>query len=233
MKPTLYLAPGLLCDAQIWEHQAATLAATHEVRVPQFADHESIADMAASILGDAPARFAMAGHSMGARIALEVFRQAPGRIDRLALLDTGVHPQREGEAAQRQVLLDLAASEGMAALSARWLPGMVHPTRHGDARLMGDLHAMVRRATPASYARQVRALLGRPDASDVLRQVKCPLLIGVGAQDAWSPPSQHEAMLAAAPHALYRVFTDSGHMAPAEAPEAVTAALRLWLAARP
>ena len=39
------------------------------------------------------------GHSMGARVALEMVRAAPERISSSALLDTGVHPVREGEEA--------------------------------------------------------------------------------------------------------------------------------------
>jgi pimeloyl-ACP methyl ester carboxylesterase len=55
------------------------------------------------------------------------------------------------------------------------------------------------------------------------------VLVGVGRQDAWSPLAQHEAIAAAIPHARLVVFENSGHMAPIEAPEAVTAALREWL----
>jgi pimeloyl-ACP methyl ester carboxylesterase len=120
---------------------------------------------------------------------------------------------------------------GMAALAARWLPPMVHPDRVADEALMQPLRAMVLRMTPAIHARQIKALLTRPDAEAVLPTIRCPVLVGVGRQDAWSPLSQHEAIVAAVPQAKLVVFENSGHMAPIEAPAAVTAALRDWLAA--
>nr|WP_313441349.1 nuclear transport factor 2 family protein [Novosphingobium sp.] len=60
--------------------------------------------------------------------------------------------------------------------------------------------------------------------------VRCPVLIGVGSEDAWSPPAQHEEIAAALPGAVYKVFEGSGHMAPMEAPEAVPEALKQWMA---
>ena len=41
---------------------------------------------------DAPERFALAGLSMGGYVAMEVMRQAPERVSRLALLDTSARP---------------------------------------------------------------------------------------------------------------------------------------------
>lgn len=226
---TLFLLPGLLCDRTVWAVQAAELADRAEVRIPDFWGYQSIEAMAAAVLARAPARFALAGHSMGARVALEILRQRPDSIDRLALLDTGIHPIRPGEAEQRQVLVDLARDQGMAALAARWLPPMVHPDRARDDSLMGPLTDMVCRATPEIFAGQVKALLGRPDARAALGLVRCPLLVACGRQDQWSPLPQHEAIAAAVPGATLAVIEDSGHMAPVEQPAAVTGLLRAWL----
>ena len=229
MRPVLYLLPGLLCDATVWAAQVQGLSDIAEIRTPDFLGHDSIAGMAAFVLDQAPERFAVAGHSMGARVALAIMRLAPERVTHLALLDTGTHPPAAGEAEKRQVLVDLAAHQGMAALADRWLPPMVHPDRLHDAPFMAGLRAMVMRASPEIYAGQIRALLARPDAQAGLAAITCPVLIGVGRQDAWSPPSQHEAMAQTIPHATYVIFEDSGHMAPVEAPCAVTTALREWI----
>lgn len=229
-RSTVYLLPGLLCDASVWTHQHAALAVEHEVVIPDFTGFSSIGDMAQSVLDSAPSRFSIAGHSMGARVAIEVVRRAPERVERLALLDTGAHPPRPGEPAQRQILVDIAFNEGMKALADHWLPPMVHADRVADAALMEGLRAMVLRMSPDIYRRQVTALLGRPDAFPSLRSVACPTLVGVGRQDRWSPPDQHEAIVEAIPHARYVIFEDSGHMSLVEAPEAVTAALLDWMA---
>ena len=108
------------------------------------------------------------GHSLGARVAMEAIRLAPEHVEKLVLMDTGVSPRREGEEASRQVLLDLADEEGMAALADRWLPPMVHEARVNDASLMGPLRAMVMRATPGAAPPPDPALLNRPDARPLL-----------------------------------------------------------------
>ena len=230
-RPVLFLLPGLLCDATVWASQIAAFGARYDVRVPDFGDRDSIDAMAALVLDGAPDQFAVAGHSMGGRVALRLAELAPHRVARLALLDTGTHAVRPGEAESRAALLDLAEREGMRALAAQWLPPMVHPVRRDDDRLMRPLVDMVERMTPTRFRSQIAALLSRADAAARLALIACPTLVAVGDSDSWSPPAQHVAIAAAIPRARYVVVPDSGHMAPVEAPNAVIAALEDWLAA--
>jgi uncharacterized protein (TIGR02246 family) len=226
---TLFLVPGLLCDAVIWRPQVQALAGGFDVRVPDLAGFDSIAAMAASVLADAPPRFSIAGHSMGARVALEVARVAPGRVQRLALLDTGVHPVNDGEPERRRVLTELSRTQGMTALAQAWLPPMVAPGNFTCA-LRATLVAMVERMSPEIHRGHIAALLGRPDARGDLARIAVPTLVGVGALDAWSPPAQNREIAEAIPGAAFVVFEGAGHMAPLEAPAAVTAALSEWMA---
>jgi pimeloyl-ACP methyl ester carboxylesterase len=228
-KTVLFLIPGLLCDEYIWRHQVAGLAHIADVRIPDITGFSSIEAMANHILHDAPTAFSLVGHSMGARVALEMYRAAPERIEKMALLDTGTHPIRPGEREKRMDLLHLARQDGMRALAAQWLPPMVSHELAPDSIIMADLFSMVERMTPEIFETQIIALLGRRDAAEVLPLIHCPLLVGVGRQDVWSPPSQHEDIVAAVPHSRYVIFENSGHMSPVEAPEAVTAALCGWL----
>ncbi len=228
-RPVLYLLPGLLCDRVTWAHQEAGLADLADIRIPSFYGFDALDAMARAVLAEAPPRFALAGHSMGARVALQIMTLEPGRVTHLALLDTGIHPVRPGEPEKRQVLVDLARTEGMQALAAAWLPPMVHPDAARDPALMRTLTDMVCRATPAIFAGQINALLTRPDFEAHMPDIRCPTLVGVGREDAWSPVSQHEPIAAAIPGAQLVVFENCGHMAPMEAPEVVTRALRTWL----
>ncbi len=233
-RETLVLVPGLLCDGTVWSHQIDALRGRYLIQVPELTDCTSIDAMARRVLDYAPPEFSIAGHSMGARVALEVVALAPERVRRLALLDTGTHSSQEGEAERRQQLLDLGARNGMLALAERWLPPMVRPgALDSNPALRRALFAMVERMSPAIHRNQIGALLGRPDARPGLAAIRCPVLIGVGEHDAWSPPGQHEAIAAAIPHARYAVFPDSGHMAPMEAPDAVSAAMEEWMTTEP
>lgn len=228
---TIYLLCGLLCDDVVWQAQARALAADYDVRVVSFPNQDSLGAMAEHVLAGAPETFALAGHSMGGRVALEVYRCAPGRVERLALLDTGYEAPLPGEADKRAVLVDQALAEGIDSIAAAWGLPMLAPTRRDDPVLVKDVFDMVGRMSGAIYAAQTRALLARPDAADVLARVDCPALVLCGRQDGWSPPERHERMAGLMPRPpLLRLVDDCGHMAMMERPAAVLAALHEWLA---
>jgi pimeloyl-ACP methyl ester carboxylesterase len=150
---------------------------------------------------------------------------APERVEKLALLDTGIHPSGEAEPAKRQALIDIARNEGMAAMCARWLPPMLHSAH---TALIPALTEMVLRSTPDTFANQQKALLDRPDARDVLPMIHCPTLVLCGREDQWSPVRQHEEIAAAIPTSKLVIVEHCGHMSPFEQPGAVTAALLEW-----
>ncbi len=232
MRP-LFLLCGLLCDETIWADIPSRLAPVANAHVMSFAGFSSIAGMAERVLAAAPPRFALAGHSMGGRVALEVWRQAPERVTALALLNTGVHPTRESEYDSRGLLVRLARRQGMAALADEWLPPMMGAPPDRVAQVMPALKAMVRRFTAESFAGQINALLQRPDARQVLPSITVPTLLLSGTNDTWSSLSQHADMQRSVPGSTLVEIAGAGHMSPIERPDAVARALKGWLAAVP
>jgi pimeloyl-ACP methyl ester carboxylesterase len=229
MKPPLLLLCGLLCDETFWTDIPARLANVADVSVISFRGFSSIAAMAEHVLAAAPARFSVAGHSMGGRVALEVIRAQPSRVGGLALLNTGVHAVRDGEPQSRGQLLRLACERGMSALAAEWLPPMMGSDVARSAELIPKLTAMIERFTPGEYADQVSAMLHRPEVLSVLPAISVPTLLLSGSDDAWSPISQQESIRRRIPHATLFEIHGAGHMAPMERPESVALALREWL----
>jgi pimeloyl-ACP methyl ester carboxylesterase len=187
---------------------------------------ETMADYALDRL---PASFALLGHSMGARVALEIWRKAPERVARLALVDTGIHPVREGEREGRYRLRDLGRSHGMAALVDAWLPPMMGDRARDDTGLMDRLRDMAISAGIEVFEAQIEALLNRPTLDSLLPTIDCPVLVAVGRDDRWSPVEQHEAIAAAIPGAALQVVDGAGHMMPAEQPSAFSRIVRDWL----
>jgi len=228
--PPLLLLSGLLCDETVWGDIPRRLADVADVRILSFQGFTSIFAMADHVLRSAPPRFAVAGHSMGGRVALELVRRARRRVAGIALLNSGVHPARAGEAQSRGVLVQLARTEGMRALAAAWLPPMMGAPPERVAVLMPRLIRMVERSTPDGFAGQIDALLHRPDATPVLSTIKVPALLVSGTNDNWSTLAQHKEMQRSVAHATLVQIEDAGHMAPAEQPAAVANALRSWLA---
>jgi pimeloyl-ACP methyl ester carboxylesterase len=230
MRP-LFLLCGLLCDETIWADIPSRLALVANAHVMSFAGFSSIAGMAERVLAAAPPRFALAGHSMGGRVALEVWRQAPERVTGLALLNTGVHPTRESEYDSRGLLVRLARRQGMAALADEWLPPMMGAPPDRVLQVMPALKAMVQRFTAESFAGQINALLQRPDARQVLPSITVPTLLLSGTNDTWSSLSQHADMQRSVPGSTLVEIAGAGHMSPIERPDAVARALKGWLAA--
>jgi len=234
VKKSLLLIPGLLCDDAVWASQAAALADLAEVRVANNGETDSLGALAESIIAHAPPRFALAGHSMGGRIALEVARRVPERLLGLALLDTGYEglaPGKDGEreAAGRYALLAMARREGMRPMARTWLQGMVYPPRLIDVELVEPILDMFERRTPDLFALQIKALLTRPDATSVLRSLQCPALVLCGREDEWAPPSRHDVMASMIRHSTLQIIPECGHMSTLERPQAVNQAFRRWL----
>ena len=230
----LILIPGLLCDEHVWPSQRAALADLADVRIAEHGMHDSLSAIAQDILKDAPPRFALAGHSMGGRIALEVFRAAPECVAALALMDTGHQPLPPGgdgtrESDGRFKLLATAREQGMRAMAQEWVQGMVHPSRLSDHALIDGILDMFGSKSPDLYAAQIHALLNRADAGPLLSQIKCPTLILCGHEDSWSTAPRHYEMAARIAGSMLVDIPVCGHMSTLERPEAVNAAMRAWL----
>jgi pimeloyl-ACP methyl ester carboxylesterase len=222
-----------LCDGFVWERQIEAFGDDADVVVVSYGSADSLVSMARLALESVTGTVSVVGHPMGARVALEAWALEPERIERLALLDTGVHGVTPGELEARRAIVEVSAEHGMAALDDAWLAPMVHVDRRDDDAFMAPLRAMMRRFTPSLHAAQITALSTRRDQTPVLASVTVPTVIAVGDADEWSPVAQHEAMLEHLPHAKLTVIDHAGHMTTVEQPDAVTGLLRSWLALAP
>lgn len=223
-----------MCDATFWQPLISQPSADLRYQVVDYGDADNLTAMAEAALALAPARFALAGHSMGGRVALEIARIAPERVQKLVLMDTGYLPRSPGalgdaEKAGRMALVELAQKDGVRAMCAQWVKGMVHPDRLADTTLIASIVGMFERKDAELFARQQNALLNRPDASPVLASLTMPCLILCGRQDNWANVAQHVAMQALATHATLSVIEDAGHMVLMERPEASIQALKEFL----
>lgn len=220
------MIPGLLSDGMVWQALADRLGPA--AMVADMTRDVSIADMARGILDSVPGEIVAIGHSMGGRVAMEMARQAPERLRALILISTGHNGGTEAELPKRRARIALG-HESMGKLADDWLPPMVAPGRRDDAALMSTLRDMVLRHDGDIHERQIRALIGRPDAAAYLPQITCPILLLVGDEDGWSPVAQHKEIAALAPDATLRVVAGAGHFLPLEKSDDVVAAITAWL----
>jgi len=225
---TLVLIPGLISDAIVWQPLSLAMSGSMAVHAADLSQGTSITGMAQDLLERVAGPVVPVGHSMGGRIAMEMARLAPERVKGLVLANTGHHPKREAELPKREAMIALG-HKSMEELADSWLPPMVDEKRLADTVLMGALRAMVLRADADMHERQIRALIGRPDATSYMATLTCPTLLIAARQDLWSPIAQHAEIAAAMPDAEITIIEDAGHFAPLERPDEVTAAIAAWL----
>jgi len=233
-KIPLVLLPGLMCDRTVWESQIHDLSDIADATVAEYGLLNSLPAMAEHVLKTAPERFAVAGHSMGGRVAMEIFRQAPQCVCHICLMDTRHHPLPQGEVGEKELagrmaLLEVARQKGPRVMGEEWVKGMVHQDRLNDKPLIDRILDMFARKTAQIFEAQQTALLNRPDAGPLMWQIHCPAMVLCGREDGWSTLQWHEAMAREISGAKLAVIEHCGHMSTMERPAEVSQAMRLWL----
>jgi len=227
--PTV-LIPGLTCSARLYADQIPALWRFGPVTVADHTRDDSMAAIARRVLAAAPPRFALAGLSMGGYIAFEIMRQAPGRVAKLALLDTGARAEMPEQTERRKVVIALAKSGRYAEVPDIVFPIYVHRNRHDDAGLKQTVRTMAAEIGVDAFLRQQQAIMSRPDSRSGLAVIKCPTLVLVGDGDEATPPElAHEIAGAIGGSARLVVIADCGHLSTLEQPEKVTAVLVDWM----
>ena len=177
----LVLIPGLLCTERLYADQMAALGgAGVAVSVADHTGADSMAGLAAAILGQAPERFTLAGLSMGGYIAFEIMRAAPERVERLALLDTSARPDAPEQSENRRRLVALAERKGVGVPAREMFAKLVAPARADDAELKAAFLEMAEATGVRAFANQQAAILGRADSRPLLAAITCPTLVLVG-----------------------------------------------------
>ena len=224
------LIPGLTCTARLYAEQIPALWRFGPVMIADHTRDDSMTAIARRILAAAPPRFALAGLSMGGYIAFEIVRQAPERVAKLALLDTGARGDTPEQTERRKIVIGLAGSGRYAEVPDIAFPVYVHRDRHGDATLKRVVRTMAEdtgaAGVPAPAAGDHRPSDSRPG----LAAISCPTLVLVGDGDEATPPELAREIAAGVPGSRLVLIPRSGHLSTLEQPEAVTQALVEWMA---
>jgi pimeloyl-ACP methyl ester carboxylesterase len=227
--PNLLFLPGLLEDADGFEPLVEGLNPQVTCSVADLTRSDSIAGLARDALAQAPqGRFALAGHSMGGYVALEVMRQAPERIDRLALICTNARPDSPESTENRRRLMALAERDFPAVIAAL-RPKLLAAAHLQDARLTGTIESMALAVGKEAFARQQEAIIRRVDSRPHLKDIRCPTLVVAGREDQLMPVEVLKELADGIAGARLTVIEDCGHMAPIEQPDRVLEAFLDWL----
>lgn len=230
MTPIVFL-PGMMCDARLFGPQINAFSGKHPVMCHPLVGHDRVEALASQILSNAPESFALAGLSMGGIVAMEVVRQAPGRVERLALLDTNPLAEKDEVKARRLPQIE-AVKQGEL---RRVMRDEMKPNYLADGPNLGAIldlcMAMATDLGPDVFVEQSHALAARPDQTEVLAQYDRPTLVLCGREERLCPVERHEMMHSLLPNSDLVVVDHAGHLPTLEQPDETNAALKRWLEA--
>lgn len=163
----------------------------------------------------------LGGLSLGGYVAMEILRRRPQVVRALVLADTKASADPEAAVEKRLRMADLLeGGESTRVLVHDVLPTLLgDTTRQEHPETVEWLRELVEQTDPRGAAWAQRAMARRPDSFDTLRQVQVPTLVVVGEEDALSPPSDAEEMVAAIPGAQIAVLPGAGHVSAVERPD--------------
>jgi pimeloyl-ACP methyl ester carboxylesterase len=225
----VFILPGLLEDADAFKAQVEALRARVPCSIADLTRSDTIAGLAQEALKEAPAgKFCLAGHSMGGYVALEIMRQAPERVARLALLNTHARPDTPEATENRKRLMELAEKDFAAVIQALMPKLMIEEHVRIDT-MTGVISEMALGTGKEAFLRQQRAIIGRIDSRPHLAAIKCPTLVVAARGDLLMPVEILQELADGIPGAKLAIVENSGHMASIEQPEAVTKLLMEWV----
>ncbi len=227
---SLVLLPGMMCDDRLWSPQIEALSPlVDEIFVADFSVDDSIAGMARTVLASAPAKFALAGLSMGGIVALEMWRQAPDRITGMALMDTNARAELSSRRAKREPQIQRAEESLWKVVDEELIPSYAAEGTPGHDFIGDVVREMADSLGQQVFRQQSIALRDRADSVRTLRSITCPVLVLGGTGDKLCPASNHEFIHRSITGSKLILIPNCGHLSTLECPEAVNKSLADWL----
>jgi len=223
MKTPVVLISGLLSNQTVWKHALMDLrqeADFYTVSPTQ----DSAAKMVEEILHHAPPTFALAGHSMGGWLCLEVLRKASSRVMQLCLLNTTARADSKEKAMKRQTMISRAKEGNFDTIVDQVAEFLVF-----QSSVLPSVKKMFHQVGCDAFIRQEQSMLHREECLSVLPTILCPTLVIHAANDRNFSLEEHEEMAQEIPNAHLEVIPSCGHVSPMEQPHEVTSLLRDWL----
>jgi len=212
-----------LCAIDLRGHGRSPWALDEMHTMELFADDLA---MVARTLSDDPVD--IVALSMGGYAALAMCERHPAAIRSLALVDTKATADTDAAKEGRRAMAIGVLEHGRPWLRAQMLPKLLADAASPSVR--AQLTSMIERTPVETILADLAGMAQRPDRTEVLGSVSCPVLAVVGALDALTPIRDAEAICRAAKaRGSLAVIDGAGHMAPMEKPaEFADAILAFW-----
>lgn len=219
----LILLPGLLCDATAWQYQSHDLSDIANIIIPDLSQAATPEAMVDAVLSVAPPTFALAGHSMGGWVALEVMRHHASQVTKLCLVNTTAMPDSPQKAQARKEMLELAKANQYEPIIQRLITAFIFQEKyHAPVKVMleRNKHALINQET---------AMLMRDDCVCILDKISCPTLVLHAGEDKIFNMSDSKQLADNIRGARLEIVKNAGHMSIMEAAQETSRLMREWL----
>jgi len=237
------LIHGFPLSRRMWRPQLSALQEHFRVIAPDLRGHgestvppgpysmDAMAgDIAALLDRLSVQRAVLVGLSMGGYVSLAFCRLWPQRVSALVLADTKAVPDTPEGKQARDSMISLVQEKGMEAIEEVMLPRLLAPaTLRTKPDVAAEVSAMIRGTHPEGAIGALQGMRDRPDSTEVLRSLTCPVLCICGEEDVLSPPSAAQEMAALARSGRVEVVPSAGHLPNLENPNAFNSALLAFL----
>jgi len=239
--PWLVLSHSLACSVRMWDPQIAALKGDYRILAYDTRGHgateatkgaytlELLADDLFFLLQELKiAKMHFCGLSMGGMIGQTFALKYPGKFQSLTLADTTSRYPAEAAPVWAERIRTVE-SKGMEPLAQptleRWF---TEPFRNSHAGAVDGIRKLIVSTPVAGYAGCCHAI-PKINLTARLKEIKCPILVIVGADDPGTPPAMAKEIHDNAPGSKLVVLPQAAHISNLEQPEGFTRALRDFL----
>lgn len=168
---------------------------------------------------------------MGGIVAMEILRQAPERVERIALLDTNPLAEQPRMQSRRNTQIAQVQVGALARVMREEMKPNYLSNGSDRPEILNLCMDMAIAIGADAFTNQSRALQSRPDQVATLKKCNIPTLLLCGRNDRLCPPDRHQMMHDLMPHSAFHIVEDAGHLPSLEQPQKTTQALAQWLEA--
>ena len=231
--PPLVLLHGVGLRAEAWAAQIESLSPNGSVIAPDLPGHgespvlpgqPALSDYVDQVAGAIGEPVYIAGHSMGAMIALDLAVRYPDKVRAVAALNAIYRRTVEATSAvqRRAAGLDGVNAADPSGPLARWFGDVASPEALACEAWLTDV-------SPAGYKAAYSVFAHEDGPADAgLTGLRPPALFATGRAEPNSTPAMSHAMAALAPDGRAIILEGAAHMMPMTHPEAVNKMLAIF-----
>ena len=223
------MVPGMMCDERIFSPQIEALSQNLEVTIADISNFSSVRELASDVLKKAPKKFSLLGHSMGGIVAMEIYSQAPDRIEKLILMDTNPKAELDEVKLKREPQIrEVNKGKLLEVMRDEMKPNYLAESENKRS-VLNVCMDMALTLGPDVFINQSRALQSRLDQQNTIQSIKIPVLIMCGSEDKLCPVEKHEMMHNMITDSDLKIINNAGHMPTLEQPRETTEVIKEWL----